>query len=91
MATIDISRNHTLGKDEAKNRANAILERMKAQGIKGAWNGDTFDIQAPAKGTFQVTDTTLRIEIDLPFMLRPLKSKIESRINDELDRAIKPA
>jgi putative polyhydroxyalkanoate system protein len=88
MATIDISRNHTLGRDEAKNRANAVLERMKPQGIKGTWHGDVFDIESPAKGTFKVTDNTLRIEIDLPFVLRPLKSKIESKINAELDRAI---
>jgi putative polyhydroxyalkanoate system protein len=89
MATIDISRNHTLGKDEAKNRANAILERMKGSaGIKGTWNGDVFNIEAPAKGTFRVTDNTVRIELDLPLMMRPLKGTIESRINQELDRSL---
>ena len=48
-APIDITRNHSLGKDEARKRANEMLDRMKSeQGIKGAWNGDTFDISAPA-------------------------------------------
>lgn len=90
MATIDISRSHTLGKEEAKKRADQVLERMKSsQGIRGVWNGDTFDIQAPAKGTFAVTETNVRIQIDLPFILRPLKGKIESKINEELERSLK--
>lgn len=89
MATIDISRNHNLGKEEAKKRANAILERMKGStGIKGSWSGDRFDITAPAKGVFTVTDNSVRIEIDLPMLMRPLKGKIESKINEELDRSL---
>lgn len=89
MATIEMSRDHKLGKDEAKNRANQVLERMKDYGIKGTWNGYTFDITAPAKGTFVVSDSNVRISIDLPFMLRPLKGKIESKINQEFDRSLK--
>ena len=90
MATIEITRSHALGKDEAKNRANAVLDRMKSSaGIKGTWNGDTFDITAPAKGVFKVSDSNVRIEIDLPFMLGPLKGKIESKIIEELDRSLK--
>jgi putative polyhydroxyalkanoate system protein len=89
MATIDISRTHTLGKEEAKNRANTILEKMKSSaGIKGTWSGDTFNIESPAKGTFKVSDNLVRIELDLPLMMRPLKGTIESKINSELDRSL---
>ena len=89
MATIDISRAHKLGKDEARKRANTILEKMKSSaGIKGEWRGDNFDIQAPAKGTFFVTENNVRIELDLPFMLRPLKGKIEEKINEEFDKSL---
>lgn len=90
MATIDITRNHTLGKEEARRRANDVLEKMKNSiGVKGSWNGDTFHIEAPAKGTFKITDTSVHIEIDLPLMLRPLRSTIESKIHNELDRSLK--
>ena len=89
MATIEISRTHALGKDEAKNRTNTVLEKMKSsQGIQGTWSGDTFNITKPATGTFMVTDTLVQIAIDLPFMLRPLKGTIEQRINQELDKAL---
>jgi putative polyhydroxyalkanoate system protein len=89
MATIDINRSHKLGKEEAKKRATQVLDRLKdGYGIKGAWNGDKFDITAPAKGTFSVSDSNVRLEIDLPFMMKPLKGKIEQKVNEELDRAL---
>jgi putative polyhydroxyalkanoate system protein len=89
MATIDISRNHKHGTEEAKRRANTLLAKLeKDQGVKGAWAGDTFNITAPAKGTCEVTATIVRIQLDLPFLLRPLKGKIESKINEELERTL---
>ncbi len=90
MATIDMSRGHTLGLEEAKVRANQILDRLKGgYGIKGTWVGDKFDITAPAKGTFTVTANNVRLEIDLPFMLRPIKGKIEAKVTEEFDRSLK--
>jgi putative polyhydroxyalkanoate system protein len=88
MATIEMSRGHKLGTEEAKKRAIQVLDRMKEYGIKGTWNGNTFDITAPAKGTFVVSDTDVKISLDLPFMLRPLKGKIESKITQEFDRVL---
>jgi putative polyhydroxyalkanoate system protein len=89
MATIDVTRNHTLGKDEAKKRANQVLDRLKdGYGIKGTWAGDKFDITAPAKGTFTVSESSVRVEIDLPLMMRPLKGKIEEKVHQELDRSL---
>ncbi|MEI8255507.1 MAG: polyhydroxyalkanoic acid system family protein [Deltaproteobacteria bacterium] len=89
MATIDMSRAHTLGLEEAKVRSNQILERLKGNyGIKGTWTGDKFDITAPAKGTFTVTANNVRLEIDLPFMLRPIKGKIEAKVTEEFDRSL---
>jgi len=89
MATIDMNRSHTLGKEEARKRSIQILERLKDKyGIQGAWNGDKFAISAPAKGTFTVTDTNVRLEIDLPFMMRPLKGTIEAKITQEFDRSL---
>ncbi|MBI5513820.1 MAG: polyhydroxyalkanoic acid system family protein [Deltaproteobacteria bacterium] len=88
MADINISRSHTLGKDEAKNRANQVLDRLKSQGIEGSWSGYTFNITKPAKGTFTITDTNVAVAIDLPFLMRPLKGTIEDRVKKELDRSL---
>ena len=88
MATIDITRAHTLGREEARKRADNVLVNLKSEGIQGNWNGDVFNITKPATGTFKVTDTSVRVEVDLPFLLRPLKGKIEERINSELARSL---
>ncbi len=91
MATIDISKNHTLGAAEAKKRAEKIIEGLKGDGIQGNWSGNTFNITKPATGSLDVTDSAVRIQVDLPFMLRPLKGKIEERINKALQTLDAPA
>jgi putative polyhydroxyalkanoate system protein len=89
MAAIDITRNHTLGKAAVKEKVNQVIERIKGEtGLQGAWNGDVFKITKPADGSFTITDTTVHVVVDLPFMLRPLKGKVEERINNELNRAL---
>lgn len=88
MATIEITKAHSLSVDEAKRRAEQVLEKLKSKGIQGTWSGNTFTITKPATGTMVVSASDLRIAIDLPFMLRPLKGKIEQEINNELNTAL---
>lgn len=93
MATIDIDRKHTLGKDVAKQRAEELAKRMESKlGIQWKWDGDKIRFDAPsgsakgAKGVVAVSDSDVRVEIDLPFLLRALKGTIEGRVNDELNK-----
>jgi putative polyhydroxyalkanoate system protein len=93
MATIDIERKHSLGRDVAKQRAEELAKRMEAKlGIQWKWDGDKIRFDAPsgaakgAKGTVNVSDSNVRVEIDLPFLLRALKGTIEGRVNDELNK-----
>ncbi|MBL8601654.1 MAG: polyhydroxyalkanoic acid system family protein [Myxococcales bacterium] len=89
MAAIDITKNHTLGKDTARTKANEVIDRIKGEyGIQGSWNGDVFTITKPTEGRFTVTDTTVRCEIELSFMMRALKGKIEEKVKSELQRAL---
>lgn len=89
MATIDITRGHSLGAAEARARAVKLIDALAKDGIAGAWNGNTYTMSKLASGKLVVTDTTVHIEIDLPFILRALKGKIESQINHEIDAALK--
>lgn len=93
MATIDIERKHSLGTEVAKQRAEELAKRMEAKlGIQWKWDGDKIRFDAPsgaakgAKGTVNVSDSSVRVEIDLPFLLRALKGTIEGRVNDELNK-----
>ena len=89
MAAIDITKNHPLGRETAKTRASQVIDRIKGEfGIQGTWTGDVFAITKPTTGKFTVTDTTVRVEVELSFMMRPLKGKIEDKINAELGRAL---
>ncbi len=89
MASIDITRNHKLSRADVRTKVEEVLARIKGEtGLVGTWSGDVFKITKPADGSFTVSDTSVRVVLDLPFLLRPLKGKIEERINGELTRAL---
>lgn len=93
MATIDISRGHTLPLDDAKKRAEDIARSMETKlGIQWKWEGNTILFEAPSgaakgtKGELKVTDKVVRVAIDLPFMLRVMKGTIEDKVKEKLDQ-----
>jgi putative polyhydroxyalkanoate system protein len=95
MATIDIRRAHTLDKDEARRRAEALAKGMEEKlGIRWSWDGDRIRFDVPggaakgATGTVSVDPAEVRVEVDLPFLLRAVKGTIESKINQKLDDLI---
>jgi putative polyhydroxyalkanoate system protein len=95
MATIDIRRTHTLAKDEAKKRAEDLAKSMGQKlGLTWRWEGDHIHFEAPsgaAKGTtgsVEVSDSVVRVQIELPFLLRLMKGKVESKVNEKLDQVL---
>lgn len=91
MANIDIVREHELGTAEAKERAEPLLAELGSSfGVRGNWEGDRFLITSPAKGTLDVSDTSVRVQVDLPMFLTPMKGMIESKIEESLDDSLGP-
>jgi len=95
MATIDIQRTHGLGVDVARQKAETLANGMRDKlGIEWRWQGDAIRFDAPSgmakgtKGQVQVTATTIRVEIDLPLLLRPAKGTVEAKIHAKLDAAL---
>lgn len=95
MATIDISRSHSLGLDAAKQRAEQLANDLKERmGIQWRWEGDTIRFSAdggPAKGTtgsVAVATSQVRIEIDLPFLLKAMKGTIAAKVEDKLGKLL---
>ena len=98
MATIDISRSHSLEKDDARRRAEALAKSMEDKlGIRWRWEGDKIRFDAPsgaakgATGTVHVDPRDVRVEVDLPFLLRAVKGTVESKINQKLDDLLRQA
>jgi putative polyhydroxyalkanoate system protein len=95
MTTIDVRRNHSLPKNEAKSRAETFAQSMQQKlDLEWRWEGDHIVFEAPrgvakgSKGSVQVTDTEVRVQIDLPFLLRMLKGPVESKVNEKLDQLL---
>lgn len=95
MASIDITRNHTLSLDDAKKKAEELAKGMADRfSIQWKWDGDAIKFDAPSgaakgtKGEVSVTDKVVRVVIDLPFMLRVMKGTIEDKVKEKLDALV---
>ena len=91
MATIDISHPHSVSKEDAKKKAEELAKSMEGKlGIEWKWAGDSIEFHAPsgaakgAKGEVSVSDTAVRVQVDLPFMLRVMKGTVEDKISEKL-------
>lgn len=95
MATIEISRPHSLPKEEAKKKAEELAKSMESKlGLEWKWVGDNVEFNAPSgaakgtKGTVKVTDAAVSVSVDLPFMLKMMKGTIEDKINEKLTQIL---
>ncbi len=95
MATIDVRRNHALPKQEAKKRAEDLARAMQQRlGLEWHWEGDRILFEAPrgsakgTKGSVDVTDDEVRVQIDLPLLLRVMKGTVESKVSEKLGQVL---
>jgi putative polyhydroxyalkanoate system protein len=95
MATIDVRRTHALPRDEARKRAEELARSMQKRfELDWRWEGDRIVFEAPrgaAKGTrgsVDVGDREVRVQIDLPLLLRMLKGTVESKVNEKLNQVL---
>jgi len=93
MATIDIKRSHSLGIDTARERAEELAKDLETKlGIVWQWGGDAIRFSADSgvakgvKGSVSVSDSIIRVEIDLPFLLRAMKGSISGKVESKLDK-----
>jgi putative polyhydroxyalkanoate system protein len=95
MSTIDVRRGHTLPKEEARKRAEELASSMQKKfELDWKWDGDRIVFDAPrgaakgTKGTVDVGDKEVRVQIDLPFLLRMLKGTVENKVNEKLTQLL---
>ena len=92
MATIDIRRTHALSPEDARAKGEELAKSMQEKlGIQWKWAGDKITFDAPsgvakgANGAVSFAPTEVRVEIDLPFLLKALKGSIEGKVKEKLD------
>jgi putative polyhydroxyalkanoate system protein len=87
MPTISIKRRHKLEPKKARAAAQAIAKDLnKRYGLICQWDGDdvAFD-GVGVSGSMQVGKTQIKLDVQLSFLLAPLKGTIEREINKQLD------
>jgi putative polyhydroxyalkanoate system protein len=96
MATIDIRRTHALNMETVRARAEELARGMESKlGLRWRWDGDQIRFDAPSgaakgtSGTVSVDASAVRIEVDLPLLLRAVKGMVETRIKERLDAVLR--
>ena len=90
MAKIRIRREHGLGREKARQQIEEVAAMLEQQlDAKCSWEADRLCFKRPgASGAVDVGDDYLEFDISLGMLLTPLKGKIETMIEEELDKAL---
>jgi putative polyhydroxyalkanoate system protein len=90
---------HTLSREEARNRIEQLIERYKEeykadlQELVVDWAGDRAHIRVKAKGygtsgSLEVRDKVVELDFYVPFMLQVFSKKIKSVISDQIQESL---
>lgn len=94
MPSISIARTHTLPHKKARDAAEKIAHDLKKRfDLDYAWEGDDVSFERPGvTGRMHVGKDRVALDVQLGFLLTPLKPAIEREIHAQLDRlfAAKP-
>jgi putative polyhydroxyalkanoate system protein len=95
MATIEVRRSHNLSTEDARKRAEELARSLEEKlGLQWTWQGDRLVFSAPsgpakgAQGSVEVGKSDVSVKIDLPFMLRMVKGKVEAKVAEKLDKLL---
>lgn len=93
MATISIARKHALTQKKAKAVAEKIAKDLhKRFELDFAWNGNQIDFERPGvSGSMVVGRDKITLDVNLGWLLTPLKPVFEREIAAQLDKLVGPA
>lgn len=90
MANINIRRQHHLGRDVARQKVEEIAKSLQSKlNAEWAWQGDQLTFQrSGASGSVEVGDDFVEFKVKLGLLLTPMKSSIESAIQEHVDQSL---
>lgn len=88
MSTIIVEREHQLGRAGARDKAQALAERLAEKyDVSYQWHGDTLAVsRAGAEGTIVVDDSTIYITLKLGVVFSALRGRIKREMEAALDK-----
>jgi putative polyhydroxyalkanoate system protein len=90
MPNISIRRRHSLDHKKAKAAAQKIARDLDQRfDLAHEWNGDEVSFERPGlSGSMRVGKNEIRLDVELSFLLLPLKGPIEQAIHKQLDAVL---
>ena len=90
MTQISVERQHSLGREAARAKAEALVEKLTSKyDLKANWNGDRVDIaRSGANGSVHIGEDSIRIDLKLGMMLSMMSGTIKQEIERALDKAL---
>ena len=91
MAKLTIEHPHALPPAEVKKRLDVLNEKLSTKyGIEAKWKSDTEATfkRTGATGTLLSQPGKVVVNLDLSFLLSPMKDQVEGRIKQELARVL---
>ena len=88
MATVEITREHNLGKEKARERAEKLAEKLAQKlGAECRWEGDELTFKrSGADGVIRVGDALVEVTVKLGLMLTPMAGMVKGEIEKALDK-----
>lgn len=88
MADISIKRNHQLEREKMEATIEKLAQKLTDRlGGTWCWEGDTAVCElSGARATVEYDASTVSIDVTLPAMMRPLRSRIERKIDEYYER-----
>lgn len=88
MPTIVIKRRHTLDPATARRAAQEVVDDLgRRYQLACAWHGDRVSFERPGlSGWMHLGLNEIRLDVQLSFLMTPLRASIEHAIHQELDR-----
>jgi len=90
MATIEIKQAHQLGGAAARSAVETVAAKLRADlNASYQWQGDRLAFECPgAKGSIDVCDDAVQVSVDLGWLLKPMRGRIEASIRQYLDEGL---
>lgn len=90
MARISVERNHDLGKEAAREKADKLAQKLSEQyGLEPQWSGDTLNLKrSGVKGAVHVSENLIRVDVELGLLMSAMSGTIKSEIEKALDKAL---
>ena len=90
MTQISVERKHSLGRDAARAKAEALVDKLTREyGLEANWQGDRVEVsRSGAKGSVEIGDDLIRVQLKLGMMMSMMSGTIKGEIERALDKAL---